>query len=247
MLFEACVEGADGVQAAERGGADRAELCASLTEGGLSPSPGAVELAVATAGIPIMCMVRPRGGDFCYTDAEFGSMLADIAAYKKAGVHGLVFGVLLPDGTVDAERTRQLVAASRPLPVTFHRAFDMTIDAAAALETLVELGVERVLTSGQAATAPEGAKTIARLVKQAGGRIVVLAGSGIEVGNVAQLIAKTGLTEVHATAFGRSPSPMIYQNERVYMGVPGLPEYERRVTDVEEVRRLVAAVHAARA
>lgn len=244
IRFEACVEGVDGVVAAERGGADRVELCASLTEGGLSPSPGVVAGAVAAASIPIVCMVRPRGGDFCYTAAEFAAMLADIAAFRAAGVGGIVCGVLLPDGTIDAGRTARLVEAAGPLPVTVHRAFDMTRDPLAALDTLIELGVARVLTSGQEATAVEGAGLIATLAQRAADRVEILPGSGLTPENVAAFVAATGVREVHATAFARTESPMAYRNERVYMGVPGLPEYARQVTDVAEVRRMVAALRA---
>ncbi len=242
VLFEVCVEGVDGVLAAAEAGAKRVELCASLFTGGLSPSPGTVAEAVKIPDVDIMCMVRPREGDFCYTDAEFATMLSDIEAYKAAGVSGVVFGVLMPDGTIDKLRTAALVARARPMLVTFHRAFDVTVDSYAALEDLISLGIDRVLTSGQAATAPLGAEVIAKLVEQAAGRIIILPGCGIEPGNVVELIRATGVTEVHATAFAKTDSPMRHRNPEVYMGAPGLEEFERLVTGVGEVRQLMMVV-----
>ncbi len=244
VLFEVCVEGVDGVLAAAEAGAQRVELCASLFTGGLSPSIGTVVEAVKIPGVDVMCMVRPRAGDFCYTDAEFAGMLADVDAYKAAGVAGVVFGVLLPDGTVDKLRTAVLVARARPLRVTFHRAFDVTRDPYAALEDLITLGIDRVLTSGQAATAPLGTDVIASLVRQAADRITILPGCGITPDNARALISATGVTEVHATAFAKTDSPMRHRNPEVYMGAPGLDEFEREVTSVEEVRRMLWALGA---
>ena len=242
VLFEVCVEGVDGVLAAAQAGARRVELCASLFTGGLSPSPGTVAAATRVSGVDIMCMVRPREGDFCYTDAEFDGMLADVDAYKALGVAGVVFGVLLPDGTIDVPRAERLIARARPLSVTFHRAFDVTADAPAALDTLIELGVDRVLTSGQCATAPEGSDLIRRLVARAGGRIGILPGCGITPLNALALVQETGVDEVHATAFAKTDSPMQHRNPEVYMGAPGLEEFERLVTSETEVRRMLAAL-----
>ena len=169
-------------------------------------------------------------------------MLADIDAYKAAGAHGVVFGVLLPDGRVDEARTAQLIERARPMAVTFHRAFDVTLDPREALDALIRLGVDRVLTSGQRATAPEGAALIAELVERGAGRIGILPGCGITPDNVGALVAATGVTEVHATAFAKTDSPMRHRNPEVYMGAPGLEEFEREVTSAAEVQRMLAAL-----
>src|SRR5256885_4214582 len=178
IVVEACVDSIESALAAARGGAHRIELCANLIEGGTTPSAGTLAVCRARLDIPIFVLVRPRGGDFLYSAAELAVMLEDIRRSKQAGAQGIVTGVLSADGEIDADRTRELITAARPLQVTFHRAFDVCRDAARALETLVALRVERVLSSGQAATAPEGAETIARLVRQAAGRIGGLPGGG---------------------------------------------------------------------
>lgn len=228
--------------AAAAGGATRVELCASLFTGGLTPSIGVVRESLQVPGIEIMCMVRPREGDFCYAPAEFAGMLADVDAFRDIGAHGVVFGVLLPDGTVDVERNRQLITRAKPMTVTFHRAFDVTMDAAAALESLIALGIDRVLTSGQCATAPEGTQALRALVKQASGRIGILPGCGITAENVAALVRQTGVQEVHATAFAKTASPMRHRNPVVYMGAPGLEEFEREITDPVLVKEMIDAL-----
>ena len=240
-LFEVCVEGVDGVLAAARAGARRVELCASLTEGGISPNPGTVQRARDLTDTEIMVMVRPRGGDFLYTPREVESMLADIDFYRSVGVDGVVFGTLQPDGHIDRSLTQQLAKAAASLKVTFHRAFDMTVDPLQALDVLIELGIDRVLTSGQAATAPEGAALITQLHTRAAGRIGILPGGGLRPENVRAFLDQTGVSEFHATAFAPLESAMTYRNERVYMGVPGLPEYARQITSEAEVRRFLRA------
>lgn len=201
ILVEACVESLEAAVAAALGGggAQRIELCASLSVGGTSPATATLAACLSQLAIPVFVMVRPRAGDFCYSAAEHSAMLDEIKRVKDAGAQGIVTGTLGPDGTIDKTRTGELVAAARPLPVTFHRAFDECPDPAQALETLIALGVTRVLTSGGggAATAPEGAATIARLVRLAAGRIGILAGGGITGSNVAALVRATGVREVH--------------------------------------------------
>ena len=241
ILVEACVDSVESALAAARGGAHRIELCANLIEGGTTPSAGTLAVCRARLDIPICVLVHPRGGDFLYSAAELAVMLEDIAHAKEAGAHGIVTGVLRADGEIDAERTRELIAAARPLRVTFHRAFDVCRDAGRALETLIALGVDRVLTSGQAATAPEGTETIAGLVRQAAGRIVVLPGGGITVDNVADLVRATGVTEVHLTGAVTHQSGMSFRAPEVTIGSPApRSEYEWSVTDAEQIRRVVA-------
>ncbi len=244
MIFEVCLQSVDDAVAAQAGGAQRVELCAALVEGGITPSLGTIQACRDAVDIDIMVMIRPRGGDFDYTEWELDSMAKDIAHCKKIGVTGVVFGMLEHDGQVARTQVQRMVEeAGKNLSVTFHRAFDVSAEPFAALETLVELGVDRVLTSGQAATVPEGKDLIRQLVERATGRIGILPGCGIVPESVAELVAYTGVSEFHATAFGTVESKMRYQNPEVYMGIPGLPEYERQVTSEVEVRRFLAAVN----
>lgn len=197
IQIEACVESLEAAVAAAAGGAHRIELCANLDVGGTSPSSELLAACVPQLDIPIFVMVRPRGGDFRYSAKEHAGMLEAIGRVKAAGARGIVTGALRPDGTVDVALTRELIAAARPLPVTFHRAFDSCGDVEETLEALMALGADRVLTSGRAATAPEGAATIAKLVRLAAGRIGILAGGGITGDNVAALVQTSGVREVH--------------------------------------------------
>ncbi len=241
IVVEACVDSVESALAAARGGAHRIELCANLVEGGTTPSAGTLAVCRARLDIPIFVLIRPRGGDFLYSAAELAVMLEDIGRAKEAGAHGVVTGALRADGEIDADRTRELIAAARPLRVTFHRAFDVCRDAGRALETLIALGVDRVLTSGQAGTAPEGVETIARAVRQAAGRIAVLPGGGITVDNVADLVRATGVTEVHLTGAVARQSGMTFRAPAVTIGSAApRSEYEWSVTDAERIRRVVA-------
>ena len=240
LLVEACVDSIESALAAAAGGAHRIELCANLVEGGTTPSAGTLAVCRARLDIPIFVLIRPRGGDFLYSAPELAVMMEDIRRAKQAGAHGVVTGVLRADGGIDEDRARELIAAARPLQVTFHRAFDVCRDAAAALETLITLGVDRVLTSGQAATAPEGAQTIARLVRQAAGRIGILPGGGITAENAAALVQATGVTEVHLTGAVTQQSGMTFRAPTVVIGnAAPRSEYEWSVTDAERIRSVV--------
>jgi len=183
--------------AAVEGGAHRIELCAHLAAGGTSPDRVLLQACLARVAIPVFVMIRPRGGRFHYSAVEHEGMLEEIRRAKGVGAGGIVTGALRPDGTVDEAQMEALIAAARPLPVTFHRAFDECPDADRALETVIALGATRVLTSGQAATAPEGAATIAKLVQLAAERIAIVAGGGITADNVAELVRASGVHEVH--------------------------------------------------
>jgi len=243
ILVEACVDSIESALAAARGGAQRIELCANLVEGGTTPSAGTLAICRARLDIPIFVLIRPRGGDFLYSAAELAVMLEDVRRAKQAGAQGVVVGVLRADGAIDSDRTRELVATARPLHVTFHRAFDVCRDATHALETLIGLGVERVLTSGQAATAPEGAETIAALVRQAAGRIAILPGGGVTPDNVAALVRATGVTEVHLTGAGVHRSAMTFRAKGVAIGnVAPRSEYEWSVTEEQQIQRVVATL-----
>ena len=244
--IEICVEGIDGLVAAQQAGADRAELCASLVEGGLTPSLGVVREALRIASIPFHVIVRPRGGDFLYSELEFSSMLEDVKALRDMGVVGVVIGCLTPDGTIDEERTKALVDAARPMKVTCHRAFDMTRDYRAALEALIRTGVDRVLTSGQRDTAVEGSDILKDTVAIADGRIIIMACGALDADNIAQVRRATGADEMHFAALKTIKSSMAFRNPNVGMGGTALErEYEITLTDVEAVRTTIAAARAA--
>ena len=236
MILEVCIESAESAINAEAGGANRVELCDNLMEGGTTPSSGMIALTLERVTIPVMMMIRPRGGDFLYTDLEYEIMRRDIEEAKRLGVHGVVFGLLTADGKIDKDRTAKLIEEARPLRVTFHRAFDMTIDPFEALEDLIELGVDRILTSGQEPSTDKGIHLIAELVKRAGDRVIILPGCGIKEDNIRELVSKTGVQECHVTGKHQIPSEMTYTNPRVFMGVPGAPEYERTVVDPDRIR-----------
>ncbi len=244
-VIEICVENLDGVSAAEQGGADRAELCAGLVEGGLTPSLGTVKEALVRARIPCFVIIRPRGGDFLYSEAEFATMLADVAALRDLGAAGVVVGCLTAAGEIDVVRMRALVAYARPMQVTCHRAFDMTADPHAALEALVECGVDRVLTSGQVADAVDALPLLRALVERAEDRIVVMACGRLTVETIGAVRRATGVKEMHFSAPMQIPSAMIYRNETVAMGGLGLErEFAHTVTDPARVRATIAAARA---
>jgi copper homeostasis protein len=241
ILIEACVDSVPSAMAAEAGGAGRVELCDNLGEGGTTPSAGAIAECRARLRIPIFVMIRPRGGDFLYSDVEYEIMRRDISQARSLGADGMVLGLLRRDGTVDVERTRPLVDAARPLPVTFHRAIDVARDAEEALDALIGMGIDRVLTSGQAPTAPQGAALIARLVRRAAGRIVVLPGCGIDETNVQRLVADTGAYEVHVRGTAMVRSGMAHRNPRVLFRSP-VPDDDLalEVTDADRIRRMAS-------
>jgi len=242
VLVEACVDSIESAAAAADGGADRLELCANLVEGGTTPSAGTIALA-RELDLKLHVMIRPRGGDFCYTAREFASMRRDVREARRLGADGVVFGILSPDGTIDVERTRTLLEDARPLGVTVHRAFDVTRDAREALETLTALGVDRVLTSGQRPTVPQGLDVIADLVRRSAGRIGILPGGGITATNAAEVVRRTGVCEIHVHAARDFPSPMRFRNPGVVMGGSYVPdEYRRSETQAEQIAAVVRAV-----
>lgn len=243
--IEICVEGIDGLVAAQEAGADRVELCASLVEGGLTPSLGVVREARKVATIPFHVIVRPRGGDFLYSELEFATMLEDIRALRELGVAGVVIGCLTADGQIDEARTKALVDAARPLKVTCHRAFDMTRDYRAALEALVRAGVDRVLTSGQRDTALEGIDILKATSDAAAGRIVIMACGALDRSNIAQVRAQSGADELHFAALTTLKSGMVFRNPHVGMGGNNLErEYEVTLTDRAAVAATIAAARA---
>jgi len=238
------VESIESAIAAERGGANRVELCSSLIEGGVTPSPGLIGQARKGLSIGLHVLIRPRGGDFCYTSEEFEVMQRDVLAAKKLGADGVVLGILRREGTVDVQRTRQLVDIARPLKVTYHRAFDMSLDPIGSLEDVVRTGAERILTSGGAENAIAGARTLRQLVDVAGEQVIIMAGGGISPQNVRTLIEETGVREVHASLKSSMESPMRHKNERISMGSLEGREYQRRTVLEDLVRQLVRAASA---
>ena len=191
VLIEVCVDSVASAAAAERGGAQRIELCSDLLEGGITPSLGLLQAVRAGVSLPLHVIIRPRGGDFCYSEEEFDIMRRDIEIAKRAGADGVVLGILLPSGCVDATRTRQLSELARPMSTTFHRAFDMSADLQHSLEDVCQTGANRLLTSGGEPDCLQGTAAIAKLVKSARGRIHIMAGGGINAGNVAQILQRT--------------------------------------------------------
>ena len=239
VLLEACVDSVESALAAQAGGADRVELRENLLEGGTTPSAGMLEVCHERLRIPTHVLVRPRGGDFVYSEVEIEVMQRDIALARRLGAKAVVFGALHPDGTIHVEQVRALMGVARPLSVTFHRAFDFTPDADAALDTLIRLGVERVLTSGQAPTAIEGLQTLSRLVTRAEGRIGVLAGGGLSEENIESVAERTGVREVHVRATALLESPASFRPRHLSLLKQPLPnEFDRAVTDPERIRRI---------
>ncbi|MBL0102662.1 MAG: copper homeostasis protein CutC [Bacteroidetes bacterium] len=233
MIVEIAVSTIESVRNAFEGGADRIELCSALPLGGLTPSAGFIEDAVAFGKMPVFAMIRPREGDFIYSDDELKCMLTDIAFSKKAGVHGIVSGVLNDKGEIDFEKTKQLVEASHPLPFTFHRAFDRTTDHHRSAEILIKAGVHRLLTSGMKAGAFEGKDVIRDLQQRYSKQLIILAGAGVNPSNVAKLVSYTGVQEVHLSASLKRKNS---HSSKVSMGISDDGSYS--VSDSDIVRMI---------
>ena len=236
-LLEACVNSAVSAINAQAGGAQRVELCENMMEGGCTPSAGAIQFARQKLHIPIMVMIRPRGADFLYSDDEFEIMKHDIVMAKDLGADGVVFGILTPDGSIDVPRVRQLLELSRPMQVTCHRAFDMSADPYKALDDLISLGIDRVLTSGQSDCALTGAPLIRKLIAQAAGRIIIMPGHGIKEHNLEEAIRLTGASEFHMYLTKQVPGTMKFMREDVKMGKPDLSEYGHEAVDVKRIKQ----------
>lgn len=210
---------------------------------GLTPTLGTVRAALAAvSSIRVHVIIRPRGGDFIFDEHEVAAMEHDVALVREAGAHGVVIGALTPEGTVDRPVVERLMAAAGELPVTFHRAFDMAADPFATLDVLAGLGVARVLTSGQDASALEGAPLIAELVRHAGDRVIVMPGGGVTDRNVARVVAATGAREIHFAALSEEPSPAVHRNPYPFMGGElRRPEYQRLVTTSGGIASVIRA------
>ena len=240
-LFEVCANGVESCLAAQAGGADRVELCAAIPEGGTTPSYGEIKVArrvLTTTRLHVI--IRPRGGDFLYTPLEVERMVEDIKMCKELGVDGVVIGCLCADGTLDMAANRRLVEAAQGMSVTFHRAFDRCCDPRHALEQLIALGIDRVLTSGQQPTALEGIALLKELNTLAANRITILAGCGVNENNIKQIQCSTGVHEFHFSARIPVKSGMQYINSNVYMGAKDADEGTLMYTSAERVRSTIA-------
>lgn len=241
-ILEICAGSVESAIAARDGGAQRIELCAALEIGGITPSAGIIAEARKVEGISLNVIIRPRGGDFLYNSYEAESMIYDIQLCKKLGVDGVVIGALTADGDIDTALCRRLIDAADGMSVTFHRAFDMCRNPQQALEELIALGCDRVLTSGQATTAEAGIPLLKELVEQAAGRISIMPGCGVNSLNAARILQETGATEIHASARKSVGSGMRFRHSGVSMGNPDSDEYARKETDAQEVRTIVKSI-----
>lgn len=241
VSLEVCANSAISAIAAQDGGAMRVELCDNLHRGGTTPSHGHITVARKALHIKLYILIRPRSGDFLYTDTEFEVMLSDVRHAIERGCDGIVTGILNRDGTIDVERNSQLINMARQhgLAATFHRAFDFCVNQEQALEEIIEMGFERILTSGGKSTAMEGASIIRHLIKQANSRIQIMPGGGINEHNVADLVRFTGVKEIHSSVRSITKSSMIYKNDHIMMSGDYFDEYTIDTTDRELVRRLI--------
>jgi copper homeostasis protein len=231
---------------AQEGGADRIELCDNPGDGGTTPSYGTIELVRQNVSLDVFVMIRPRGGDFFYSSYEFHAMKRDISQCQKLSVDGIVFGILNEDGTIDKKRCKELIAKAKPLKVTCHRAFDMTRDPFEALEDCIEVGFDRILTSGQQAQAAMGADLIGELVKKANRRIAIMPGSGVNEDTVSSIVSKSGAQEVHCSATLFVDSGMNFRNPDIAgMGSDEGSEFKLRTVDPSRVRKIRELAQAA--
>lgn len=237
IQLEVCVDTAEGAVAAERGGATRIELCGNLIIGGTTPSTSLLEIVKEKVTIPVHTIIRPRFGDFCYTDLEFEEIKRQVISMKKYGADGVVIGILKPDGSLDKERMEILIGLARPMNVVLHRAFDVCRDPFEALETAKALGINAILTSGQKETALEGADLIGELIKKANGEIDIMPGGGIDSTTILPIIEKTNATSYHMSGRVEKESLMVYRKEGVPMGLPILSEYAVFETDSKEISK----------
>lgn len=242
MKTELCAYSVEACRIGAELGVDRVELCASPAEGGVTPSLATIERVAEIKGLDVSVMIRPRGGDFLYSDDEFQTMLRDIEHARKAGATGVVFGILTADGKVDVERTRALVEAAGEMETTFHRAVDMTDDYVAAVEAVIEAGCKRILTSGGYDKAIEGRDNIARAVEISRGRIEIMAGSGVVAANAKELI-DLGVDALHFSAKTMVAGGMKYRNPRISMGgTSAVDEFAIRTVDTNEVNEILKLI-----
>ena len=237
--LEICVSSIQSAINAERAGAHRVELCDNLWEGGTTPSVGLLEIVCENLAIKVFPIIRPRGGGFVYSDLEFQAMKRNILHAKRAGAQGIVSGILLSNGTIDSIRTSELVEQTSPLPFTFHRAFDLTTDPMESMEQLIEIGVQRILTSGQKNDVIQGLDMLKELSNQAGGRIIVMPGGGLRLDNIHQVAKETNCVEFHMTAqkYVHEQFEMIHKIE--LNGSSDIPEDQQAIADIETIEKVI--------
>ena len=240
--LEVCAGTINSVLSAREGGAYRVELCSGLDEGGLTPSSGFIRAAMRVDGIRKNVLIRPRGGDFLYNAAEKFVILEDIRMCREEGVDGVVIGALTPEGEIDMDFCALCVEEAGDMSVTFHRAFDLCADPLKALDDVISLGCDRLLTSGQAAKAEGGVEMLKTLVERAGERLIVMPGSGVNAANAAKILKETGAREIHASARSMVKSAMASRRAGVSMGKEGVDEYSIMETDADVVRRIVEEI-----
>ncbi|HOK27327.1 MAG TPA: copper homeostasis protein CutC [Bacteroidales bacterium] len=226
--LEICVDSVESAVIAQEAGADRLEICCALAEGGLTPGYGLIRSVIDNSSIPVHVLIRPRGGDFLYTDNEFEIMRKDIEICGECGVHGVVFGLLDADGSIDVERSALLVEFAKPMSVTFHRAFDVCSDPLQALKDIIDAGADRLLTSGQKSTAYEGAGLIRKLLERAAEKIIIMPGGGINESNIEEIAKITGAKEFHLSARILTESGMKFRNEEILKTISG-GGYSRKI------------------
>ena len=242
-IIEICSYSVQSVLNAYNSGADRVELCANMYEGGTTPSLASVIAARQIAPIKLHVIVRPRGGDFCYSALEFEIMKKDIELIKEIGADGIVIGLLNEDGTVDVQKTKELVKIASPMSVTFHRAFDMTVDPFEALKAVIDTGAERILTSGQEASAYDGRNLISELIDKADSSIIIMPGGGINCANIIRLMKETGASEVHLSAKKYIPGKMTFRKNNMAINSQNtIPEYDVLESDTETIKTIVDLV-----
>ena len=241
--FEVCANGVESCIAAQQGGADRVELCAGIPEGGTTPSYGEIRVARRMlTHTRLHVIIRPRGGDFLYSPLEIERMESDIDIARELGADGVVFGCLRNDGTIDTDANARLMEHAKGMSTTFHRAFDCCCDVPSAMEDIISLGFQRILTSGLMPTAEQGIDILKVLNVQADGRIILLAGCGVNENNIRRIYQNTDIHEYHFSARKRIPSTMQYFNRNVYMGAEGADEYSHDITSAERVKATIAAI-----
>lgn len=235
-ILEGCVDSVESAEAAAGAGANRLELCGSLIIGGTTPTRAVFEEVQAVCNVPVRVLIRPRFGDFCYSDAEFRICVREVEQFRELGAEGVVIGILHPDGTMDSERMKELIAAAGSMKVTLHRAFDVCVDPFDALEKAILLGVDTILTSGQQDSCVKGADLLGRLQEQGDGRIRIMAGGGVNAGVIPDLFKAAGITAYHMSGKKVLDSRMEYRSSNVHMGLDSLSEYEIWRTDGKQIK-----------
>ena len=243
MILEVCIDSVESAIAAERGGAQRVELCSDLLEGGITPGAGLIAQVRRHIAISLFVMIRPRGGDFCYSDLELEVMREEVRQAQRLGADGVVLGLLNNEGCIDTVRTRELVELAGPLPVTFHRAIDMTPNLQVATEQVIATGASRILTSGGANDASRGKSEIAKMIEVAKGRISIMPGGGVSIKTVAKIAKATGATEFHSSVRSIAPSPVRFRKQGIAMGSLRGKEFVRHEVRESNVRAFVNLLH----